>query len=65
MSVVILDSRIQLWGCVPDPSFVDSAIIVEKLSEYLTYKSTYEGAKKTEDIPDFQERIYAEISLEL
>ena len=42
-----------------------SGIIVEKLSEYLIYKSTYEKAKKNEDIPDFQERVTPEISLEL
>ncbi|KAH9916750.1 POZ domain-containing protein, partial [Epithele typhae] len=43
----------------------ERAIIVEKLSEYLTYKALYEGAKKNEEIPDFQERVYPEISLEL
>ncbi|EJF61552.1 POZ domain-containing protein [Dichomitus squalens] len=43
----------------------ERGIIVEKLSEYLIYKSTYEGAKKNEDIPDFQERVQPEISLEL
>ncbi|KAI0764653.1 POZ domain-containing protein, partial [Fomes fomentarius] len=43
----------------------ERAIIVEKLSEYLIYKSLYEGAKKHEEIPDFQERVYPEISLEL
>ena len=42
-----------------------SGIIVEKLSEYLIYKSTYENAKRNEDIPDFQERVNPEISLEL
>ncbi|KAI0746375.1 POZ domain-containing protein [Daedaleopsis nitida] len=43
----------------------ERAVIVEKLSEYLTYKSLYESAKKNEEIPDFQERVYPEISLEL
>ncbi|KAJ8482326.1 hypothetical protein ONZ51_g5427 [Trametes cubensis] len=43
----------------------ERAIIVEKLCEYLTYKSLYESAKKNEEIPDFQERVYPEISLEL
>ena len=42
-----------------------SAIIVEKLSEYLTYKSMAEDLKKSEEMPDFQERVYPEISLEL
>ncbi|KAM5543822.1 hypothetical protein V8D89_002439 [Ganoderma adspersum] len=43
----------------------ERGIIVEKLAEYLIYKSTYENAKKNEDIPDFQERVNPEISLEL
>ncbi|PIL27183.1 hypothetical protein GSI_10325 [Ganoderma sinense ZZ0214-1] len=43
----------------------ERGIIVEKLSEYLIYKFTYENAKKNEDIPDFQERVNPEISLEL
>ncbi|KAI0644100.1 POZ domain-containing protein [Trametes meyenii] len=43
----------------------ERAVIVEKLCEYLSYKSLYEGAKKNEEIPDFQERVYPEISLEL
>lgn len=38
---------------------------MEKLSEYLTYKALYGDAKKAEEIPDFQERVYPEISLEL
>ncbi|EIW56079.1 POZ domain-containing protein [Trametes versicolor FP-101664 SS1] len=43
----------------------ERAVIVEKLCEYLSYKSLYESAKKNEEIPDFQERVYPEISLEL
>ncbi|KAI0704534.1 POZ domain-containing protein [Earliella scabrosa] len=43
----------------------ERGIIVEKLAEYLVYKSLYEGSKKNEDIPDFQERVFPEISLEL
>ncbi|KAI0700675.1 POZ domain-containing protein [Cerioporus squamosus] len=43
----------------------ERAVIVEKLCEYLIYKSVYENAKKNEEIPDFQERVYPEISLEL
>ncbi|KAI0828562.1 POZ domain-containing protein [Trametes gibbosa] len=43
----------------------ERAIIVEKLCEYLSYKSFYQSAKKNEEIPDFQERVYPEISLEL
>ncbi|KAI1792196.1 POZ domain-containing protein, partial [Ganoderma leucocontextum] len=43
----------------------ERGIIVEKLSEYLIYKSTYENARKNEEIPDFQERVTPEISLEL
>ncbi|KAI0780367.1 POZ domain-containing protein [Trametes elegans] len=43
----------------------ERAVIVEKLCEYLSYKSLYESAKRNEEIPDFQERVYPEISLEL
>lgn len=31
----------------------------------MQYKQTYEGAPAKEDIPDFQERIPAEVALEL
>ncbi|KAI0794859.1 POZ domain-containing protein [Abortiporus biennis] len=37
--------------------------VVEKLCEYLAYKSLYEGSK--EEIPDFTERIPPEVALEL
>ena len=42
-----------------------SAIVVEKLSEYFQYKSTYENVPAKEDIPDFFERVPPEIVLEL
>lgn len=42
-----------------------SAIVVEKLCEYLQYKSTYESVPAKEDIPDFSERVPPEIVLEL
>ena len=54
-----------IYNYAPDTRILRSGIIVEKLSEYLTYKSLYNGAKKSEDIPDFQERVVPEISLEL
>jgi len=40
-------------------------IITEKVLEYLAHKTTYENAEKKEDIPDFMERIPAELALEL
>ncbi|CAL1710686.1 unnamed protein product [Somion occarium] len=43
----------------------ERGIVVEKLLEYLAYKSTFESAPKKEDIPDFMERIAPEIALEL
>lgn len=39
--------------------------MVEKLCEYLQYKSTYESVPAKEDIPDFTERVPPEIVLEL
>ena len=39
--------------------------MVEKLCEYLQYKSTYENVSAKEDIPDFTERVPPEIVLEL
>ena len=39
--------------------------MVEKLCEYLQYKSTYENAPPRDDIPDFTERIPPEVALEL
>ena len=44
---------------------VSRAVIVEKLCEYLSYKSHYENAPAKEDIPAFAERIIPEIALEL
>ena len=38
---------------------------MEKLLEYLVYKTTYENAPPREDIPDFYERIVPEVALEL
>lgn len=43
----------------------ESAVVVEKLCEYLQYKTTYENVPPKEDIPDFSERIPPEIVLEL
>ncbi|KAI0084643.1 BTB/POZ protein [Irpex rosettiformis] len=43
----------------------ERAIVVEKLCEYMQYKSTYENVPPKEDIPDFAERIPPEIVLEL
>lgn len=40
-------------------------IVVEKLCEYLQFKSTYENAPPKDDIPDFTERIPPEVALEL
>lgn len=42
-----------------------SAVVTEKLVEYLSYKATYEHAPPKEDIPDFYERIMPEVALEL
>ncbi len=39
--------------------------VVEKLCEYLAYKSLYGQASAKEEIPDFGERIAPEIALEL
>lgn len=60
-------NRRPLSSLDPDPCLSphSRAVIVEKLCEYLSYKSLYESAKKNEEIPDFQERVYPEISLEL
>ena len=41
------------------------AIVVERLCEYMQYKSTYETVAPKEDMPDFTERIPPEIVLEL
>jgi hypothetical protein len=38
---------------------------VEKLCEYMAFKSTYEHAGPKEEIPEFTERIPPEIALEL
>jgi elongin-C len=38
---------------------------VEKVAEYMAYKTTYEKAGPKEDVPDFMERIPPEIALEL
>ncbi|KAI0338320.1 POZ domain-containing protein [Trametopsis cervina] len=43
----------------------ERAVVVEKLCEYLQYKTTYENVPPKEDIPDFSERIPPEIVLEL
>ncbi|THH29319.1 hypothetical protein EUX98_g4860 [Antrodiella citrinella] len=43
----------------------ERGVIVEKLCEYLTYKTLYEKAPPKEDIPDFMERLAPEIALEL
>ncbi|OSX62385.1 hypothetical protein POSPLADRAFT_1143092, partial [Postia placenta MAD-698-R-SB12] len=42
----------------------ERGIVVEKLCEYLAYKSLYENAPQKE-IPDFTERLMPEIVLEL
>ncbi|KZT35259.1 POZ domain-containing protein [Sistotremastrum suecicum HHB10207 ss-3] len=39
--------------------------IVEKVMEYLSYKTLYESAGPKEDIPEFSERIQPELALEL
>ncbi|KLO17902.1 POZ domain-containing protein [Schizopora paradoxa] len=39
--------------------------VVEKLAEFMIYKKMYGHASPPEVIPDFQERIYPEIALEL
>ena len=44
---------------------VHRGVIVEKLCEYLTFKTLYEKAPPKEDIPDFTERLAPEIALEL
>ena len=41
------------------------AAVTEKFVEFLAYKTTYENAQSTEEIPDFSERIAPEIALEL
>jgi transcription elongation factor B subunit 1 len=38
---------------------------VEKVMEYLSYKHLYGKAGQREEIPDFQDRIIADIALEL
>ncbi|TCD65373.1 hypothetical protein EIP91_002737 [Steccherinum ochraceum] len=43
----------------------ERGIIVEKLCEYLTFKTLYEKVPPKEDIPDFMERLAPEIALEL
>jgi len=39
--------------------------VVEKVVEYMIYKKMYGHASPPEVVPDFQERIYPEIALEL
>ncbi|ETW75315.1 hypothetical protein HETIRDRAFT_244312, partial [Heterobasidion irregulare TC 32-1] len=43
----------------------ERGIVVEKVVEYLLYKTTYENTPAKVDIPDFFERIQPEIALEV
>jgi transcription elongation factor B subunit 1 len=42
-----------------------SGVVVQKVVEYLAHKAQFQGAKASEDIPDFIERIPPEIALEV